>query len=310
MNKQAVAVSKNPKEFSFIDGLLRIPAGAVAEEPIPVSAFLSGIEGAPVQTLSVEVGEGAKATVVIRYESGEAESGHVRSALALRVAQGAELDLVITSALPVTLTRDAVGVATVAEGAVLRWTEVIFDQGKGRYTTTVDLAGRAAQVDFAGAYTAAATTWREHALSENHLAPMTRSRALLKSALRDSGHLLFSGLIRVDPAAPGTDAYLSNRNLILDDGARAESLPQLKIETDDVACTHGSTTGGPRDEELFYLMSRGLDRLTARNMLALGHLGGVLDRAPAALAAELEEIATRALGGETDLRSSQAEGVA
>lgn len=309
MNTQAV-ISKDAGTLSFTDGVLRVPAGAAVPEPIPVSAFLSGSEGSPVQALAVEVGEGAKATVIIRYESGEAETGHARSALTLRVDQGAELDIVITSALPVSLTRDAVGAATVAEGATLRWTEVIFDQGKGRYTTTVDLTGRAAQVDFAGAYTAAASTWREHALSENHLAPMTRSRALLKSALRDSGHLLFSGLIRVDPAAPGTDAYLSNRNLILDDGARAESLPQLKIETDDVACTHGSTTGGPRDEELFYLMSRGLDRLTARNMLALGHLGGVLDRAPAALAAELEEIATRALGGQTDLQSPSAVGAA
>ncbi len=310
MNTQSLVTEKDSAAPRFVDGTLRVPAGAVPAEPIPVSAVLSGAEGAAPYALAVEVGEGAKATVVVRYESGAAEAGHARTSLALRVAQGAELDLIITSALPVSLTRDAANAASVAEGGVLRWTEVIFDQGKGRYTTTVDLTGRDAQVDFAGAYTAAGSTWREHALSENHLAPMTRSRALLKSALRDSGHLLFSGLIRVDPAAPGTDAYLSNRNLVLDDGARAESLPQLKIETDDVACTHGSTTGGPREEELFYLMSRGLDRLTARNMLALGHLGGVLDRAPAALAAELEEIATAALGGETELQRPSAEGAA
>jgi Fe-S cluster assembly protein SufD len=310
MNTQAVATSKEIKGLSFIDGLLRIPAGMVAEEPIPVSAFLSGSEDTPLQALAVEIGAGARATVLVRYETGAGESGLARSALALRLEQGAELHIILTSATPASLHRDSVGSASLAEGAVLRWTEAIFDEGRGRYTTTIDLEGRGAQVDFAGAYTAASSTWREHALSENHLAPATRSRALLKSALRDSSHLLFSGLIRVDPAAPGTDAYLSNRNLLLDDGARAESLPQLKIETDDVACTHGSTTGGPREEELFYLMSRGLDRLTSRSLLAIGHLGGVLDRAPEALAAELENTATRALNGETNLSSPSAEGAA
>jgi Fe-S cluster assembly protein SufD len=303
-------MTKDQKSLSFTDGVLHIPAGMVIEEPIPVSTFLSGAEDAPVQALAVEIGEGARATVFVRYETGSGETGLARSALALRLAQGSELHLIVVSATPVSLHRDAVGKASVAEGAVLRWTEAIFDEGRGRYTTTIDLEGRAAQVDFAGAYTAAGSTWREHALSENHLAPATRSRALLKSALRDSGHLLFSGLIRVDPAAPGTDAYLSNRNLLLDDGARAESLPQLKIETDDVACTHGSTTGGPREEELFYLMSRGLDRQTSRSLLAIGHLGGVLDRAPEALAAELENTATRALNGETNLQTQSAEGVA
>jgi len=130
----------------------------------------------------------------------------------------------------------------------------------------------------------------------------------MKSALRESAHLCFRGLIHVEPGAPGTDAYLSNRNLILDDGARAESLPQLRIETDDVACSHGSATGGPREDELFYLMSRGLDRDGALRLLVLGHLGSVLDRAPLGLALELEAIAVRALGGADG--SEHASGVA
>jgi Fe-S cluster assembly protein SufD len=128
----------------------------------------------------------------------------------------------------------------------------------------------------------------------------------MKSALRESAHLCFRGLIHVEPGAPGTDAYLSNRNLILDDGARAESLPQLRIETDDVACSHGSATGGPREDELFYLMSRGLDRDGALRLLVLGHLGSVLDRAPPELAGELEAIAARSLGGSNG--SEQASG--
>jgi len=82
----------------------------------------------------------------------------------------------------------------------------------------------------------------------------------------------------------------------MEDGARAESLPQLKIDTDDVACSHGATTGGPREDALFYLMSRGLDREAAKNMLVLGHLSSVFDRLPEEIAEEMERAAALSLG--------------
>jgi len=77
--------------------------------------------------------------------------------------------------------------------------------------------------------------------------------------------------------------------VILNDGARAESLPQLKIENNDVICSHGATTGGIGQDLLFYLESRGLDPIEAKNLAVLGHLQTVLQRLPATLAAECED---------------------
>ena len=98
------------------------------------------------------------------------------------------------------------------------------------------------------------------------------------------------------PEAYRTDAYLSSRNLLLDDGARAESLPQLKIENNDVVCSHGATTGGVSEGELFYLESRGLAEIEAKNLLVQGHMHTVLSRLPEKLENEAEADFSRLLG--------------
>jgi Fe-S cluster assembly protein SufD len=90
----------------------------------------------------------------------------------------------------------------------------------------------------------------------------------------------FRGVIRVHPGAQGTDAYQTNRNLLLSDEARADSLPNLEIEADDVKCSHGATVGQLDSETLFYLLSRGLSRQQAERLVVLGFLGDVLARLP------------------------------
>ena len=91
---------------------------------------------------------------------------------------------------------------------------------------------------------------------------------------------MFRGLIKVHPGAQRTDAYQTNRNLLLSPEARAESLPNLEIEADDVRCSHGATVGQLEEEELFYLMSRGLSRPVAERLVIFGFLGEVLERLP------------------------------
>lgn len=297
----------------------------------PASGALSGAPQEPKEPAeyeqyreaSIALGAGAEAAVLVRFVAAGAASqdraadeparmqdarlaraenpetpGSLRltTSLHIRLAAHARLNLYVLSNLPASFSREALSHAALSEGAVLTWTNVVFDEGNGLYTTRIELEGEGSELDFAGAYGARCTTEGEHALSIHHTAPHSKSRTILKSALKDSAHLAFRGLIHVENTARGTDAYLANRNLVLEDGARAESFPQLKIETDDVACSHGATTGGPRQEELFYLMSRGLDRAAAKNMLVLGHLGSVLNRLPPDLAEKMEDIAASALG--------------
>ncbi len=109
-------------------------------------------------------------------------------------------------------------------------------------------------------------------IEQSHEAPHTMSRTDYDAYVEHRGRSVFQGMIRVAHEAPGTDAYLSNKNLILSDGARADAIPGLKILTDDVKCSHGSTTGKLDPAQLFYLQSRGLSLKDARRMLIEGRM--------------------------------------
>jgi Fe-S cluster assembly protein SufD len=113
---------------------------------------------------------------------------------------------------------------------------------------------------------------------QSHNDEHTTSDLLYKGALKDKARSEYSGLIKVLPGAQGTDAYQANRNLVLSDDAMARSIPQLEIEANEVRCTHGATVSPVEEEHLFYLMSRGIDRVTAQKLIVFGFFGEVLDR--------------------------------
>ena len=113
---------------------------------------------------------------------------------------------------------------------------------------------------------------------QEHAAPHTTSDLLYKNALADTSRTIFAGMIAVDPGAQQTDAYQSNRNLLLSDTAEANSLPGLEIQANDVRCTHGSTSGQISEEEMFYMAQRGIPRSVARHLFVLGFFDEVLTR--------------------------------
>ena len=113
---------------------------------------------------------------------------------------------------------------------------------------------------------------------QSHNVPHATSDLLYKGALKERSHSEYSGLIKVLKGAQGTDAYQANRNLVLSDDAIARSIPQLEIEANEVRCTHGATVSPVEEEHLFYLMSRGIDRVTAQKLVVFGFFGEVLDR--------------------------------
>ena len=135
----------------------------------------------------------------------------------------------------------------------------------------------------------------DHHTNQNHRVPHCTSDLLFKGALDDHSRSVYQGLIRVWPGAQKTDAYQKNDNLILSDHARADSIPGLEIEADDVRCTHGATSAKVPEEYIFYLMARGLSRKTAVRMIVQGFFEEVLNRVPVpGVRAKLEaEIAHR-----------------
>src|SRR4029077_5238515 len=107
---------------------------------------------------------------------------------------------------------------------------------------------------------------------QDHASPQTTSDLLYKNALNDRARNTFGGLIRVEPHAHFTDAYQTVRNLLLSDDAEANSMPGLEIMADNVKCSHGATSGQLNEDELFYLLARGIPKSVALQLLVAGFL--------------------------------------
>ncbi len=113
---------------------------------------------------------------------------------------------------------------------------------------------------------------------QGHRSPNTRSDLLFKSALDDRSHSSYTGVIIIDRGAQRSDAYQANRNLLLGEGARADTEPMLEIEADDVRCTHGATVGPVDEEQLFYARSRGLAPDVAARLIVDGFFQEVFEK--------------------------------
>jgi Fe-S cluster assembly protein SufD len=131
-----------------------------------------------------------------------------------------------------------------------------------------------------GLFFANANQLIDHDTQQNHNAPNTTSDLLFKGALKDESRSVWQGMIRVLPHAQKTDGFQANRNLVLSDEARADSIPGLEIMANDVRCTHAATIGKIEEEPIFYLMSRGMTRTDAERLLVVGFFDPIMERIP------------------------------
>ena len=115
---------------------------------------------------------------------------------------------------------------------------------------------------------------------QQHAAPNTYSNLLYKGAVKDQGHSVYQGIIAAKPGAIKVDAYQMNNNLVLNNGAKADSLPGLKIDADDLKCSHGSTMGNLDPDQMFYLRSRGFSEAEARRTLVLAFFEEIIAKIP------------------------------
>jgi len=143
--------------------------------------------------------------------------------------------------------------------------------------TEVELTGEKADARLYGLIMSSADSHVAMRSVQRHKVKNCYSQAIVKSVVGGRGRSIYQGLIEVEEEAPLTDAYLTNHNIVLNNGARADSIPSLKIRNNDVKCSHGSTTGKIDEEQILYLTSRGLGREDARQMILEGFLGSVYD---------------------------------
>jgi Fe-S cluster assembly protein SufD len=168
----------------------------------------------------------------------------------------------------------------VGRDATLRTSAVALGGDYARLRSEALLTGSGAESDQLAVYFGDGTQMLDFRTLQDHAAPNTRSDLLFKGAVEDTARSVYSGLVRLRPDAKKANASQTNRNLVLSEGASAESIPNLEIEANDVRCSHASTVGPIDDEQLYYLESRGIPPEEAERLIVLGFFDDVFERLP------------------------------
>lgn len=261
--------------------------------PVTVRSVGLGADGASFGHTFVDVGRFAEITLVLEQTGSVTLADNVEVA----VGEGAKLTLVTVA----DWASDAVQAQhlrlRLGRDASVTHVQVTLGGDLVRQYTSVEYTGRGGEAELYGLYFADAGQHLEHRQLVDHSVPDCRSYVGYRGALQGtSAHTVWVGDVLIRAAATGTDTYEINRNLVLTDGARADSVPNLEIETGEVAgAGHASATGRFDDEQLFYLMARGIPEEEARKLVVRGFFAELLNRIP------VEELRDR-LGEQIEVR--------
>ncbi|GIW96091.1 MAG: Fe-S cluster assembly protein SufD [Pirellulaceae bacterium] len=258
--------------------VLYVPRGVTVDRPFHSLSVLSSGATDLGRTLII-LEEGSEATVMIETSSLEPiGDGFHCGATEVHVGPGAVLRLVNLQNWGHRVWHFAHQKAVVAQDASLQWTVAALGSRLAKTNQHVELVGPGANCQVNGVmFTEDRQHLSFHTL-QHHAAPACKSDFLYKAALQDQSRTVWRGMIRVDHGAQKTDGYQRNDNLLLSPDVRADSIPGLEIEADDVRCTHGSTTGRIDEELLFYAQCRGLTRKEATRLIVMGFFQQVFDR--------------------------------
>jgi Fe-S cluster assembly protein SufD len=260
---------------------LYVPRGVDVEMPVQSYHWLDVLGSIMPRTLVV-VEEGASVTYIDEYASADGEEpAFSNGAVELYAGQGASLRYVSLQNWERNVLHFNTIRSSTEKDATIRSLVVSLGSQLSRTNVEAGLVATGSDSEMLGLYFADSSQVLDHHTLQDHISPNAHSDLLYKGALRDESLTVFSGLIRVEPGAQKTDAYQTNRNIILGtDEAFAVSLPNLEIMADDVKCSHGSTTGQVDETDLFYLMSRGIPRREAEKLVVFGFFGEVTSRIP------------------------------
>jgi Fe-S cluster assembly protein SufD len=278
--------------------VITVPAETDVLDPTVITVRGEDAEGVAFGHTLIEVGPNARCVVVLDHAGSATYADNVEFV----VAEGASLSVVSLQ----DWADDAVHLshhhARVGKDASFSHAVVSFGGGVVRLAPSVSLAGPGGDAELLGLYFADAGQHLEHRLFVDHAQPHCRSRVEYKGALQgQDAHAVWIGDVVIRAEATGTDTYEYNRNLVLTDGAHADSVPNLEILTGEVVgAGHASTSGRLEDEHLFYLMARGIPLDEARRLVIRGFFSELIarievaelrDRITAAVEAELGRLA-------------------
>ncbi|GAA1918655.1 Fe-S cluster assembly protein SufD [Streptomyces sodiiphilus] len=254
--------------------VVSVPAESRPQEPVRISVHGEG--GVTFGHLVIELGAFAEAVVVIDHTGDTVRAANVEYLL----GDGAKLTVVSVQDWDDTAVHCSQHTALVGRDAGFTSVIVTFGGDLVRLHPRVNYAGPGGEAEFYGLYFTDNGQHHEHRLFVDHDTPNCRSNVVYKGALQGTAaHAVWIGDVLIRAAATGTDTYELNRNLVLTDGARVDSVPNLEIETGEiVGAGHASATGRFDDEQLFYLMARGIPAEEARRLVVRGFFAELLQK--------------------------------
>ncbi|MCE2526147.1 MAG: SufD family Fe-S cluster assembly protein [Actinomycetia bacterium] len=264
-----------------VDGIsLRIPRNRAVDAPFVIDVQSTCPETVIFPSVTVQAEENSEATVVILFRSPDGMPSVVAPNLQTTVGHGARLSVTTVGLMGTEGANVMHHRSRIGPDATLRMGEIGLGGRLARMDLRTTLAGRGGSVEVVGLYYGEMQQVLDYRLVVNHVGPSTSSEVFLKGGVQDHAQSIFTGLLRIEEDAAGTSAFETNRNLVLSDGAKANSVPNLEILCNDVICGHGSSVGPLETEPLYYLMSRGISKARAERILVRGFFEEAIGRLP------------------------------
>ena len=268
---------------------IEVEAGS-APPPVVVVHWCGADEAAVFPRVSVRAGEDCEISVL------EVVAGPGRCLVApiteIDVARAARVSYLQLQMLGPAAWQTALQASRVARDATLTSAAVALGGDYARLRTDSALTGPGGSARLLALYFGAGSQMHDFRTVQHHQAEKTHSDLLYKGVVANSARSVYSGLIRVEKGARGANAFQTNRNLVLHEGAHADSVPNLEIEDNDVRCSHASAVGPVSEDQRFYLESRGVTPAVTERLISLGFLGEVVEKLPLA---EVRPVVSEAL---------------
>ena len=305
-------VLADPHDFPLLNDafavdpmVIDVRPGAAVADPVVVVHVVSGSAGAAVFPRTVvRAGAGCAVGVielVVDAATGLLADGHtawsagteapderlVVPVTELQVHDDASLAYVSIQSLGPTTWQLAHQASSIGAHATLSSYAVALGGGYARLRTDSALVGDSGASRLRAAFIGRDDQMLDFRTLQDHRAPRTTSDLLFMGAVAETSHSVYSGLIRVRRGAVKSDAVQTNHNLVLDEGAHADSVPNLDIEENDVKCSHGSTVGPVDEDQRYYLESRGIEPERAEQLIVAGFFDSIADQVPLAGARDL-----------------------
>jgi Fe-S cluster assembly protein SufD len=257
-----------------------VPRGASVSLPLQTLTYLDADRTAVFPHTVLVAEEGSEVTYIDRMVSPDLTSALSDGVVEIFAGPGAHVRYVSLQDWGSGVTHLSVQRAEVGRDAEVRSLAVAFGGDLSRTEVESVLAGPGGHSEMLGLYFTDGKQHFDHRSLQDHVAPNCTSDLLYKGALKDTSRVVYSGLIHIAPGARGSDAFQTNRNIVLSDEAKADSIPNLEIENNEVRCSHAASVGPVDDDQVFYLQSRGIPRHRAEQLIVTGFFQEVLDRVP------------------------------